>query len=376
MKMRLASWIAPLATTLGLATLAGCSPVSLVMSATGVATDTSMAWDIVKHLAAKITEDDPRSCFLVNSVQRALNGRCGAFVPGSLVKADIANSGYSGCIVDIAVRDPKLWAAMPELIEKGAQPSKCAVSPLSELAQLHPCPDFSTASPAVLAAIRNLAETDPRAVRHDVFRMLSCPSARLAGLDHVLEGWLDQGRLEPGKLSFSPLGALHADMLTSRFSHELEVAGHTAESALGSYDGSLPGGFEEALRTSDWAALEWWLYRLPRLATKVPPTHGGELAWLPLQRVLVPSFLAAPGTRPQMVAFLMQHGADPWARLPFDPDRSIVNYAQSVKSPLLAMLDPPIQLQPIATMMAKAPSGDAESRDARGAMHAQALRAR
>ncbi len=368
---RLKTVLAIVAAALGLVSLSGCSPVSLVMSATGVATDTSMTWDIVKHLHTKLTEDDPRACFLVNSVQRALNGRCGAFVPGSLTAADIANSGYSGCIVDIAVRDPKLWPAVPELIEKGARPATCVISPLAELAELHPCPDFSKASPAVLASLRQLAETDPRAVRHDVFRMLSCPSARVAGLDHVLEGWLDKGRLEPGKLSFSPLGALHPEMIQSRFSRELEVAGHSAESAMGSYDGALPSGFEEALRTSDYAALEWWFYRVPRLASKVPPMHGGELAWLPLQRVLVPNFLAAPETRKRMVEFLMHHGASPWAHLPFDPNRSIVNYAQSVKSPLVALLDPPVKLQPAAPKVAQAPAGDASLRSA---MHGQSAR--
>lgn len=344
--------------------MAGCSPVSLVMSATGVATDTSMTWDIVKYLHAKATEDDPRACFLVNSVQRALNGRCGAFVPGSLTPADIAQSGYSGCIVDIAVRDPKLWPAVPELIEKGAQPNRCFVSPLTELAELHPCPEFSKASPAVLASLRQMAETDPRAIRHDVFRMFSCPNAHVAGLDHVLEGWLDKGLLQPGRLSFSPLGALHPAMINTRFSRELEVAGHGAESAIGSYDGTLPSGFEEALRTSDYAALEWWIARVPRLAKTVPPMHGGELAWLPLQRVLVPNFLAAPETRKRLVEFLMQRGADPWAHLPFDPNRSVVNYAQSVKSPLVTMLDPPVKLPPTAPRLAQAPNGDAGSRSA------------
>jgi hypothetical protein len=352
--------------------LGGCSPVSLLIGAAGVATDTSMTWDIVKHVHAKLTEDDPRACFLVNSVQHALNGRCGQFEPGSLRVADIANSGYSGCLVAIATRDPKLWPVLPELLDKGAPINTCAVSPLVELAALQPCPDFASASPAALASIRVLAQTDPRAVRHDVMRMLSCPKARAVGLDHELEAWLDRGALEPAKLSFSPLDALHPDMLVGRFGRELETAGHTAQAALGSYDGELPSGYEEALRLNHWAALDWWLYRLPQLANRVPPMQGGQLAWVPLQRVLVGNFMVDPGQRRQMVEYLMAHGASPWQRLPFSPDRSVVNFAESIHSPLLALLDPPLKPAAPAAKMARGPGGDVE---ARVSLRGQALRA-
>jgi len=193
----------------------------------------------------------------------------------------------------------------------------------------------------VLQAFVTMAEVDPRAVRHDVFRILGCSNARAAGLDRVLVGWLDAGKLAPGSLSFSPLDAADPELLVSRFGRELEVAGHTPEAALGGYDGVLPTGFEEALRTSHWAALEWWLYRLPRLANSAPPTRGGVYPWLPLQRVLLPGFLQNPATQADMVGFLMARGAEPKATLPADPGRTVVAFARSIRSPMVALLDPP-----------------------------------
>ncbi len=320
--------------------LAACSPVGLLVSATGVATDTSMTWDIVKHVHGKLTEDDATPCIRLNSVQRALNARCD-YVAGSIKSADIARSGLQECALAAATRDPRLWRALPELLDKGATVDTCPGSPLVALADADPCPDFASASPAVLGAIRTLAESDPRAIRHDVFRMLSCPKARAAGLDRVLVTWLDRGKLEPGTLSFSPLDAADPDLLVSRFGRELEVAGHKPEAALDGYEGSLPSGFELALRNSNWAALDWWLYRLPQLANLAPPQGGGQLGWVPLQRVLQPGFLVYPQTQRDMVGFLMARGANPRQKLPFDPSKTVSAFAAEMNSPMLAVLQPP-----------------------------------
>ena len=322
------------------AALAACTAPGLLLSAAGVATDTSMTWDIVKHVHGKLTEDDPTPCALLGSVQRALNPRC-EYVAGGIRPADIARSGLQACPLDAATRNPRLWRALPELIAQGATPQRCDRSPLQGLAEADACPDFTAAPAPVVQAITWLAETDPRAVRHDIFRMLGCPAARSVGLDRVLVGWLDRGALEPGKLSFSPLGALHPDLVGSRFSRELEVAGHAPQAALDNYDGSLPSSFEEALRTSHWPALEWWLYRLPELANRAPPTRGAQLAWVPLQRVLLPAFLSDPATQRDMVGFLMARGADPKTKLPFDRSKTVVSFAASIRSPMLAVLDPP-----------------------------------
>jgi hypothetical protein len=336
--------------------LAACSPIGLVASAAGVATDSSVTWDIVKHFHAQLTEDDPTPCASLNSVQRVLNARCD-YQPGSIRRADLAKSGLQECALALATRDPRLWRALPELLDKGASVSACPGSPLVALADSDPCPVFQEASPEVVKSIAALAENDPRAIRHDVFRMLGCSNARAVGLDRVLTTWLDRGELEPGKLSFSPLSAADPDLLVSRFGHELEIAGHKPEAALDGYDGALTSGFEEALRRSHWAALEWWLYRLPQLANLAPPQRGGQLAWVPLQRVLLPGYLEFPATQRDMVSFLMARGADPRQKLPFDQGRTVIAFATKMKSPLLPLLNPPSLPAPSAPALAKAETG-------------------
>jgi hypothetical protein len=354
-------------TLAGLA-LGGCTTIGLVAGAAGVATDTSVTWDIVKFVHGKITEDSSPACISLNSLQRALSPGC-EYTPGSIAAADLAKSGLQQCPLLAATRDPRLWRALPELLEKGATTERCNGSPLATLAAEQPCPDFAAAAPAELKSLAFLAESDPRAIRHDVFRMFSCPNARRAGLDRVLTTWLDRGELEPGKLSFSPLGAADPDLLVTRFGHELEVAGHTPEAALGSYEGVLTSGFEEALRTSHWQALEWWLYRLPQLANKVPPSRGGQLAWVPLQRVLLGGFLQAPANQRETIVFLMAHGADPRQKLPFDAGKTVVVYAAQMKSPMLALLDPPTAPATTGTAVASAEAAGSIKavRDAPGA---------
>jgi hypothetical protein len=344
---------------LGAFALAGCTAPGLILTAAGIATDTSMTWEMVKHVHGKLVEDDPTPCALLNSVQRALNGRCD-FVAGSIRSADIVKSGLQGCPLSVATRDARLWRALPELIDKGAGFEHCPRAPLQELAEIDACPDFPSASPEILKAIVHLADNDPRSVRHDVFRMLSCPRARVAGLDRVLVGWLDHGKLQPGAISFSPLEALDPDLLVTRFGRELEIAGHSPRAALDHYDGSLPNGFEEALRTNHWAALEWWLYELPQLANRAPPSRGAEMDWVPLQRVLIPGYLVRADAQPEMVRFLMAHGANPRSKLPFDPAKTVVSFAAGIKSPMLALLDaPPPTAAPATTLARTALIGEA-----------------
>jgi hypothetical protein len=321
--------------------MAGCTTTSLLLSATGVATDTSVTWEIVKHLHEKLTEGDDVACPRLNSVQRALNARCGRFVPGSLLAADIRHSQLQSCPLAVVVRDPQFWPALPEFLDKGASPEACSRSPLVELAQAQACPDFASTTPEVRASLRWLAEADSRAISHDVVRMFSCPNARMAGLDTVLDRWLAQGEFEKGRLAFGPLGALHPDDLDSPFARALEAQGHTAREGLGGYEGVQPRGFELALRNSNFAALDWWLTRVPELANRVPPTQGNQLPWVPLAKVVTPKFLGDAGMQAEMVEFLMARGANPWQRLPFDAGSSVVQYARAMKSPALALLDPP-----------------------------------
>ncbi len=326
--------------------LGGCTPTGLILTAAGVATDTSVTWEIVKHVHAKMTEGDAMPCHRLDSVERALNLRCGAFVPGSIGLADLKSSKLQGCALTVAVRDPRLWPALPEFIAKGASPEECSRSPLVELAQSsalaqQACPDFAAASPAVLESLRWLADADARAIHHDVLRMLSCPSAVRAGLDRPLANWLAQGDLDVGKVAFSPLGALHPDHLGTPFAQALEARGHTARAGLGGFDGLQPRSFEVALRASHWAALDWWIVRVPELANRVPALQSNQLPWVPLARVLTPSFLSQPANQTKMVEFLLARGANPWQKLPYDAGSSVVQYARVLKSPQLALLDPP-----------------------------------
>ena len=366
------------ALVLGALLLSGCTAPGLILTGMGIATDTSMTWDIVKHVHAQITADDPTPCAMLNSVQRALNARC-PFEPGSIKTADLAKSGLQGCPLSVATSDMRVWRALPELIEKGAKSESCARAPLQDLAEADACPDFQSASPEVLKAIVHLAETDPRSVRHDVFRMFSCPRARAAGLDRVLVGWLDAGKLQPGTLSFSPLEAIDPQLLVSRFGRELQTAGHSPSAALDNYDGALPSGFEEALRTANWTALEWWFFELPQLANIAPPSRGGQMSWVPLQRVLLPGFLAEPAAQPEMVSFLLKHGANPRQKLPFDTSRTVIGFAKTIKSPVLALLDAPAPALPSAiptTALASSGDGAGGARQPRdvGALPRQAAR--
>ena len=297
---------------------------------------------LVAHVHAQVTEGDPAPCIRLNSVERALSPRCGAFVPGTLQARDVAASGLPRCPLTLAARDPQFWPVLPELLARGASPEACAESPLVALAQAAPCPDFGTAPPAALKALRFLAEADARAIHHDAMRMLSCPNARTVGLDGVLDGWLAQGLLPAdGSLSFAPLDALHPGALATPLARSLEAAGHGARAALGSFEGKLPGGFDLALRTSDWPALDWWLARAPELVNRVPPQHANQLPWLPLAQVLTPSYLDSPAQQRELVGYLLARGADPWQSLPHEPGRSVVGYAQQLNSPLLALLQAP-----------------------------------
>lgn len=303
---------------------------------------------VLMHLHAKLTEDDPTPCMRLNSVERALHARCSPFEPGSLVTKDIQASGLNVCPLTLAARDPQFWPVLPELLAKGAQPERCDQAPIRALAQAHACPPFERASKAELEALRWLATADSRAVQHDVMRALSCPGARTAGLETVLDGWLRDGLLDPGQVSFSPLGALHPGHLGSPLARQLEAQGHTAAAALAAYDGSQPSGFDTALRSGDLVALDWWLVRVPGLLNHVPPSTG-QLSWVPLARALTPGYLPDQAQQRRVVEHLLRRGANPWLRLPHEPQRTVVSLAQELKSPLLPLLDPPrLSAQPIA----------------------------
>ena len=297
---------------------------------------------MLQHAYDRLTEGGPTSCSKLNTVERALSGRCGTTQAGSLLTKDVTHSGLPLCPLSLAAREPRFWPLLPELLSKGAQPETCEQAPLAALAQAQPCPDFTAASAESLQGLRWLAEVDARSVQHDVVRLLSCPAAQTAGLAKVLDVWLAQGLLPRDGLLFSPLGALHPTYLGSAFAQALEARGHTAAAALVAQEGMLPTGFDAALRSGHRAALDWWLDRVPTLANRVPASRTNQLPWLPLARVITPSYLTDPSQQTALVAYLMSRGADPWRQLPHEPKVSVVGYARQLNSPSLAALDPPL----------------------------------
>jgi len=320
--------------------LAGCTTTAALIGAVGIATDTSVSWSIVKHFHDKWVEGGPVPCYYLNSVERALALNCLPYQPGLMKAADLAATyKLPLCPLAMAARDPRLWAALPELIAKGAMPEACARAPLVELAQANPCPDFGAAAPPVRESLLWLAQADARAIHHDVVRMLSCPNARAAGFDGVIERWVAQGQMPAGHIGFSPLSALHPDLLNTPLSARLEAGGHKARAALDPFDGKLRPGFEEAFRSGNYAALDWWLARAPELANRVPPQQGDQLPWVPLAKTLGNDWLDQPTQRQAMVEFLLARGANPGYRLPQQPDMTVLRLARQMNSPLLPLLE-------------------------------------
>lgn len=305
---------------------------------------------VLMYAYDKVTEGDPTPCRKLNTVDRALQPRCGAYAQGSIVAADVVAAGLPVCALTVAAREPQLWPVLPDLIAKGAVPERCHESPLAALAVQQGCPDFAAASPESIAALRWLAEADMRAVQHDVVRLLSCPSARAAGLDGALDRWLAQGALPTRALPFSPLAALHPSHLGSPFALALEAQGHRARDGLGGYAGQLAPGFEVALQSGDLAALDWWFARVPELVHKVPPSRAQQMPWVPLARALTPGFIPDVAQRDRIVSHLLARGADPSQRLPHDPAQSVLGFARAIGSPQLALLQAP---RPVPVALAR-----------------------
>lgn len=296
---------------------------------------------VLSYMHDKLTEGEPPHCLRLNSVERALSPRCGNFVSGSLLTKDVIASGLPQCPLTLAARDARLWPVLPELLSHGAQPEVCTTPPLVALAQADSCPDFARATPASLQALRWLARADARSIDHDTMRMLSCPKARSAGLADALDEWLGEGLLPAAGLRFSPLSALHPDYLHSSFAAALEAQGHKARAAFGAHTGKLSPGFEEALRGANFAALDWWLHRVPELANKVPPGQNNQLPWLPLAQAITPGFVPDAAQRHDTVVYLLSRGADPERALPHERGRSVLWLARQLNSPLMPLLEAP-----------------------------------
>jgi hypothetical protein len=321
--------------------LSACTGPAAVVGLIGVATDTSASWSIVKHIHDKWVEGGPVPCYrLDNTVERALAIHCQPHAVGTIKAADVAAPNrLPMCPLAVAARDTRLWHVLPELIEKGAMPESCERAPLAELAQVDACPDFAAASPKVRESMMWLAQADARSVHHDVVRMLSCPKARVVGFDGAIARWIEQGQMPSAHLSFSPLSALHPDMLSSPLAARLEADGHRARTGLDPYQGTLRSGFEEAFRSGNFEALDWWFARAPELANRVPPPQGNQLPWVPLAKTLSDDWLDNPNQKQRMVEYLLARGANPAVKLPHQPDMTVLRLARQMKSPMVPLLE-------------------------------------
>jgi hypothetical protein len=197
-------------------------------------------------------------------------------------------------------------------------------------------------------------------VHHDAVRLLTCPQAVAVGLHDVVERWVDDGTLQPGRLGFSPLAALHPDWLGTSLAAQLEAQGHHARAGLDPFDGMLRPGFEEAFRSAHLAALGWWLARVPELVDRVPPLQGNQLPWVPLAQALNPQSFDQPARQPEVVEFLLARGANPTRKLPGRPDMTVLRLARQMGSPMLAALErPPMAGAARARLAAQAVVSDA-----------------
>src|SRR5689334_238646 len=143
-----------------LAAGAGCTATSALVTVVGISTDTSVTWEVVKYMHGQLTEGDDRPCALLNSAQRAVAARCAPFRPGSIAAADIGHTGLAECELTLAARDPLLWPALGELMDKGARLEACTESPIVALAQRQPCPAFDAAPEASRQSLERIALAD------------------------------------------------------------------------------------------------------------------------------------------------------------------------------------------------------------------------
>ena len=285
-------------------------------------------------ILASQLKDLPPACTSLTSVERALTSRCGVYKPGELVTKDVNTPVRAECALTNFARDPATWHGLPELLAKGATPESCNKAPLVAMAEREACPDFSAMAAPTLQAVRWLAMADAASVQGPVLNMLSCPSARQAGLSDVISVWVAQRALDPATVRFSPLSSLHPSSLREPWVALLLGAGHKPQLA----SEMDPSGFERALQAGDVAALQWWTGHVPSLVHRVPARGVGYLPWLPLARVMTPGFTRSDEARRAGVDFLIARGANPQATLPHDRGETVLSYTQRVQPQLAHIL--------------------------------------
>ncbi len=310
---RMLRWLALAAALPGLGALSGCFTTALIV-------------------ASQI--DVPPACSSLSTVEQALTPRCGGYKAGMLVTKDVNTPIQSDCPLTKFASDSRTWQGLPELLAKGAKPEHCNQAPLVAMAQHNACPDFAAMSPQTLGAVRWLALGDGQSVSAPVLGMLSCPSARQAGLSDVITTWVAQQTLAPGNLRFSPLSALHPSSLREPWVALLIGLGHKPHLAAD----QDTRGFELALQSGDVPALQWWVQHAPKLIQRAPAKGVGYIPWLPLARVMTPGFAVDDAARSRSVDFLLARGANPHASLPHDRTQTVLTYTRRVQPQLAQQL--------------------------------------
>ena len=326
------------------ALLAACTPLGLLVTATGVATDTSVTWEVVKHVHGQLTEDDPTPC--VDAQQRA-------------ARAQRRAASY------VAGQHPHAPTSPAPACRSARSPSRRATRGSGA-----PCPSCSkrarSSSPAparrcrTLAADRRLPELrrrvaggpegdrsprrgrpargPPRRVPHALLPERARGRPRPGARD-----WLDRGELAARQALVQP--ARRARPRPARDALRPRARGRRPPArALRSTTTTavLPSGYEQALRNEPLGRDRLVAVRAAAARQPGAAERGAQMAWVPLQRVLVcRASCQHPEAQRDMVLFLMAHGADPRRQLPFDPGRNVLAFAAPIKSPMLAVLDAP-----------------------------------
>jgi hypothetical protein len=296
--------------------------------------------------------DLPPACNTLSSTEQATLSRCGGYRRGYLETKDVNTAFAGSCPLTNFARHKETWAGLPELIELGAQPGRCGVAPLPAMAEVEACPDFTKMNPATLKSVRWLATADARSLTGPVVGMLTCPSARTAGLTDIVEQWVVQDRLTPAKASFSVLSSVHPASLNDPWVGSLIASGHTPQRAV-EMD---PSGYERALASGDVNTLRWWTRQVPTLVHRVPAKSAAHVPWVPLARVMTPQFARDDAARFVSAQFLLASGADAQARLPGEGTLTVMDYTAQMQPALVDLLlkDPSLARSPVAAETPKA----------------------
>jgi hypothetical protein len=311
--------------------------------------------EVPKHLLMKAYNERElsKACSDMHTVERALSERCGEYVPGRLAEADVNRAAPEECPLTVATVEPRRWKMLPELMSKGARADRCTIAPFTALlkqrsdAQLDAA--LRSASLSEVAALRSIASNDPQAIQPNVVRWLSSPAAREAGLHGVLHTWVERGQLDPRRTGFEPLAWLHPSALTTPLAGLFLDRGQRADVAMR----SNPGAMEDALRTGDFAAMDWWFSRVPGLTDLVVDNRQLRINWRPLAYVATPGVIADSRLRQDVARHLLTRGADPNATLPQDPAVTVMAQAQRTSPDLVPLMKASLAARQAALVAAR-----------------------